>query len=567
MENFLVGLFGAAVVVTLITVIGHSLWLVAAAILRLVLRIGEGGRRDASQCTGCGHPTGLKHGTCVHCGFETVAVQRRGLKSAIHQIEQMHYEERLEPAIFDHAIQALSAAEQQLRSPQDPYEERRRRAVPSALQGAVSTQLPQPAVPEPPAASPRTPEAWQEFADAATEPVEAELVADDDAAQAVRPTSAAATSPPVPDFARDTQPAPSAFSPRRTVADMLQSFMEEKNIRWGELASGMLIVGSAIGLVVSLRATLADISERIRYFPALLFLLGTIAIHAAGLYTLRRWKLRSTSRGVLIIATLLVPLSFAAGILLSGSDAERSPVTSPLYVAAVAAGLLGYGAITSLSAKSLFAEGWWRLVVAVMGTSAGQLIINRLAEAENTKSSMVKATALIAVPLASFLVATLAQLHLIARKTHLTRARSAQTFIVLGIAAFALAVPLGLLLYRCGAIRETLAVLSPSLSLAAAVVMGVGIVVHWRCESRQSAETRTIGTTLAVLGSLLMAGAMILAWPSPDVLIAVSAVTAVAFAVLARVGQVPIFHAGAAVAATVAYLLIFLRVNWAARDW
>ena len=80
---------------------------------------------------------------------------------------------------------------------------------------------------------------------------------------------------------------------------MLQSFMEEKNIRWGELASGMLIVGSAIGLVISLRATLAELSERIRYFPALLFMLGTLAIHASGLYTLRRWKLRPERQGSL----------------------------------------------------------------------------------------------------------------------------------------------------------------------------------------------------------------------------------------------------------------------------
>ncbi len=456
MANFLIGLFALAVVVTVVTVIGHGLWMTAAAISRLVFGTGENGQPGTSHCTRCGHPTGLKNGTCVYCGFETVAAQRRGLKSAIRQIQQMRDQDRLEPTICDHAIQALSAAEQQLRSPQDPSEARRQRSVLSALHDAVTTPPSQPAVPASPAASPQTPAAWQELADAATEPIEAELVADDDAVQVVRPAAAATMPATVPDFARDTEAAPTAFSPRRTLADMLQSFMEEKNIRWGELASGMLIVGSAIGLVISLRATLAEISERIRYFPALLFLLGTVAIHAAGLYTLRRWKLRSTSRGVLIIATLLVPLSFAAGILLSGSDAERSPVTSPLYISAVAAGLLGYGAITSLSARSLFAEGWWRLVVAVMGTSAGQLIINRLAEAENTRSSVVTATALFALPLASFLVATLAQLQLVARKTHLTRARSAQTFTVLGIAAFALVVPLGLLLYRCGAIRETL---------------------------------------------------------------------------------------------------------------
>ena len=35
--------------------------------------------------------------------------------------------------------------------------------------------------------------------------------------------------------------------------------MEEKNIRWGELVGGMLIVGCSIALVVSLREQLQSI--------------------------------------------------------------------------------------------------------------------------------------------------------------------------------------------------------------------------------------------------------------------------------------------------------------------
>ena len=71
----------------------------------------------------------------------------------------------------------------------------------------------------------------------------------------------------------------------------MRSFMDENNIRWGELISGLLIVGSAIGLVISLWETL---KESIPYFPALLFMLVTAAIHGAGMYTLHRWNLKST---------------------------------------------------------------------------------------------------------------------------------------------------------------------------------------------------------------------------------------------------------------------------------
>ncbi len=297
---------------------------------------------------------------------------------------------------------------------------------------------------------------------------------------------------PEPEPAAVAAAAAAAFSPRRTMADMLQSFMEEKNIRWGELASGILIVGSAIGLVISLRAKLAEISEQIQYFPALLFMLGTVAIHAAGLYTLRRWKLRSTSRGVLIIATLLVPLSFAAGIVLSGAGENRTPVTSPFYIVAVLVGILGYGAVTTFSARALFSEGWWRLTIAVIGTSAGQLLINRLADIKSSWP-LAAATALFALPLGSFLAATLSQLHVVSLKQRLTPSRAAQSYTVLGIAAFALAVPLGLQAWVSGTVRDTFTLLSPSLSVAATVVLSLGVAIQRRCDAKRMAETRTVG--------------------------------------------------------------------------
>ena len=74
-----------------------------------------------------------------------------------------------------------------------------------------------------------------------------------------------------------------------------------------------------MGLVISLRATLKD---AIPYFPALMFMLVTAAIHFAGVYSLRRWNLKTTSRGVLIIATLLIPLNFLAAVILSGTGEQ-----------------------------------------------------------------------------------------------------------------------------------------------------------------------------------------------------------------------------------------------------
>src|SRR5205823_3866722 len=73
-----------------------------------------------------------------------------------------------------------------------------------------------------------------------------------------------------------------------------------------ELVGGLLIVGFSIALVISLWKTL----ERIPYSPFLIFAGITATLFAAGLYTLHHWKLAATSRGLLVIATLLVPLNF-----------------------------------------------------------------------------------------------------------------------------------------------------------------------------------------------------------------------------------------------------------------
>ena len=63
--------------------------------------------------------------------------------------------------------------------------------------------------------------------------------------------------------------------------------MEERNILWGELVGGLLIVGCSIALVISLRKTL----EQVPYFPFLAIGTVTAALIGAGRYTKSHWKL------------------------------------------------------------------------------------------------------------------------------------------------------------------------------------------------------------------------------------------------------------------------------------
>ena len=113
------------------------------------------------------------------------------------------------------------------------------------------------------------------------------------------PEKTAALAPP------EVIPPPPPAPPRRSLTEVLAAFMEERNIVWGELLGGMLMVGCSIALVISLWKTL----EQIPYFPFLIFAALTATLYSVGLYTLYHWKLESTSRGLLVIATLLVPLN------------------------------------------------------------------------------------------------------------------------------------------------------------------------------------------------------------------------------------------------------------------
>jgi hypothetical protein len=124
-----------------------------------------------------------------------------------------------------------------------------------------------------------------------------------------------------------TEPQPPRTHRRRLARradflEVLNSFMEESNIRWGEIIGGLLIIGCSTALVVSLWAQISQI-------PVLKFLIFTTVtaiLFGIGLYTEHRWKLPTTSRGILTIATLLVPLNFLAIAAVSASNTSGALV-------------------------------------------------------------------------------------------------------------------------------------------------------------------------------------------------------------------------------------------------
>ena len=125
--------------------------------------------------------------------------------------------------------------------------------------------------------------------------------------------------------------------------------MRDSNIRWGELIGGMLIIGGSIALVVSFWSEIAHHS----FVQFGVFTGVTAAMLGLGLYAEHRWKLPTTSRGILLIATLLTPLNFLAFAALSHG---ATPTAIETAIEAGALLLFGFLVWRGGSVDSLLAE-------------------------------------------------------------------------------------------------------------------------------------------------------------------------------------------------------------------
>lgn len=210
--------------------------------------------------------------------------------------------------------------------------------------------------------------------------------------------------------------------------------MHERNIRWGELVGGLLIVFCSAALVVSLWSQIA----RLPLAQLGLFGLVTMGLFVGGLYAHGRWRLPTTSRGLLIIATLLVPLNFllvsAYGEGLPGLDA-RVLVVEVVTVVTVAL----FGALLHLAAR-VYAPGVAMFAGAgVLGLCAMQLVLRRVAGLELRMTGLWVGAAL---PLVVYVAVVLAALWR-AGGDEAGRAILA----LLGVASFAAAMAMGLFVY------------------------------------------------------------------------------------------------------------------------
>lgn len=579
-ELFLL-LFGIATVLLIITVVGHGLWLALAWFFRLIFGVGRASAAGQWNCPRCGATLSARDASCARCGWPratspSTAGPLADLKAAARQIERFRASGAIEPAICERVLHAITAEEQRITAPP-----RTAPATPAAAPPAPPIMLP-PAPAMPPFAVPVENLNGYSLAPpsepAASVPPAERVHAVMDrmkASETVQPVIAAQPAP-APHPARPLSLGePQQFlppaSPRRPFSEMLAAFMEEKNIRWGEVVGGLLIIGCSIALVFSLWATI----EKIEILKFFLFTGVTSAIFGVGLYTEHRWKLPTTSRGVLIIATLLVPLNFLAIGAFSkipqphttpadsgGVAASKSPDAEPRVAAEPPADwqvLLGE-AVAFVAffwlvqrAGQVIVPGWsWILTTGVLGASLAQLLIRRFTDTETALSLLF---AFGALPLVFYGGTTGWMLRRTRGWKAVGEAEANLIFILLGSVTFAVLLAFGLLIYNSGRPFETLRDLAPLVSLGGVPALASGLVLWRRLADANLAGVRTAGTSIAVLGAVVLLAGIGMAWPNPSGMLPVALLDFAALTAVALLFELPAAHVLATPCLVLAYLI------------
>ena len=303
--------------------------------------------------------------------------------------------------------------------------------------------------------------------------------------------------------------------------------MEESNIRWGEIIGGLLIIGCSTALVVSLWAQISQI-------PVLKFLIFTTVtaiLFGIGLYTEHRWKLPTTSRGILTIATLLVPFNFLAIAAVSASNTSGALVLgSELLAPAIFLCLVYFaGRIITPGCAHILAAG-------VLGSSIGQLLVRHLA---TTDYSPLLLIFLGAFPVLFYVVTVGLALRVVLHDREIDASETTTVFTIIGAMSFAALLPFGLLLYKSGPMSLSMMYLAPIVTLWGLPLVATGTVLWRRISNKELVASRTTGTALGILGVMIVLAGMILAWPNPSSIIPAALLNFAIFTVLAIALRLP----------------------------
>jgi hypothetical protein len=537
MEFLLIFLF----ILALITAIGHGIWVVGAAIARAVFGADSGEAtelrlherhytppRQPTFCDHCGASLGANSKLCFSCGRTQLDAADKetlqDLDATERQFKRWREQGALDEVKFNWLDHLLAKERQRLTQPAPP---------PPAPQPVVAPEtVPEPIAPiriESPASPPI---AEPQIARAETPHYESPFTAPQPAPN------------PQSNSTRVVDRNPQSPAPRKSFAEMLAAFMEEKNIRWGELLGGLLIIGCSLALVISLWSQI----EQIPLLKFFIFTAMTGAFAGLGFYSEHRWKLPNTSRGLLITATMLVPLNFLAIAAFAKDISASNPLVIGSEIISLALFLW-----MALRAGKVITPGWqnW-LTIGVVGTSATQLILRRLAEVETATLGL---WFLAALPIACYAIATFGMLRELRTRESLEIKRANQAFTLLSASSFASLVALGLLLFKTQDFVFTLQRIAPMISLLAIPALFAGIVIWQRVRNIEPQHLSLTSASIAVFSAIVMLASLVFAWPFAANVMIVAALNFAALTAIALLFRLPVAHLLALPCLVLAYLL------------
>ncbi len=580
-------LLGFLLVFAVVTVLGHAQWLVIASLYRLLTGTNAKPHSPPSVrsvgCHVCGHGIAPDATECDYCGSPQ-AVRNPAVPTVIatNQIDRLVAEKRLDPsqatAVRMALAEHLRSLPLELRTGLPIIPQVNQQAAPAsglastnaAPSNALEPGLTQSASPQAsgaetgmPAAPAETvsrpverisfssdPEKPTSVADVEQQAIERAknlkvLLQQPAASQATGVQAAGAQavsetpvmSPSADSFSK--QPA----KPRRSFLELFTAFMEEKHIRWGELVGGLLIVCCSIALVISFWSKIAE-----RPFLKFGVFNGvTAALFGLGIHAARRWKLPTSSKGMLIIASLLLPLNFLAIAAFTSGPASNSP----WVLLAEAISIVAFAWLTTLAGQELCAGQSKLYAASVMLPSIWQLLVRRFVDPDAANYLLIGMTSVPGIIYST--IAVLGLRHIWTEKP-LAESTNHRVLRLLGVSSFATSLPIGLLYFKAGLDVHHLYPIAPLMVLFALPALIIGIVM-WKHNTIEQSTYRLTGTSLVVAAGFMMLAGVVFSWPQPVSLFATSVIAFALITLIAVTMRMPEVHVGAGAAGLVAYVI------------
>lgn len=532
-------------VLAIVTVIGHGIWVMLATLFSLGRSEARLDTHKSDQCPRCRTALTSEETACPVCNWPAPLVGGENLAGAAEavarQLAKYSLIGKLKTTSSRKLIDALHHARQQIEQSEAAA------GTPDVM--ILDAEIVEAEIVPPTAETEQGTVANTQTAGTSTPDVSpaAASVADVEHSAAERAAAFAASRSEaslepilVPESEVELGESPQT-SPR--IGNLLNSFLEEKNIRWGEVIGGLLIICCSTALVISFWSEIAA-----RPFLKFCIFNGvSAALFGIGFYTDRKWNLHTTSHGVLIIAILLVPLNFLA----IAAFTDKSPPTDLFSLGGEGLSLALFSLLTYFAARTITPSVPTAATVAVMLPSLMQLLVRRFV---SPAADLPFLYGIGSVPIATYILAAAVAVARLQRKTELEERDANRLFVYLGIISYAALLPLALLLYKSGDAATTLCNLAPLAGALGIPCLLVGSLFLKTKANDELTTLQTAGMAVGVLGTLMLFAAHILAWPMPHALALTGFCNFVAFGLVSRRFQIPEANLLTGISGAVAWL-------------